>query len=46
MINPEEPAVTHRCAAHGHALIGGEGLGEQTLRPGAHRLGKGRLGQG
>ena len=45
MVNPEEPAVTHRCTAHGHALIGGEGLGEQALRPGAHRRGQVRAGQ-
>ena len=45
MVHPEEPAVTHHCAAHGHALIGGEGLGEQALRPGAHRRGQIRAGQ-
>ena len=42
MIDPEEAAVTRHGAAHGHALIGGEGLGEQTLRPGAHRFGQNR----
>ena len=46
MINPEEPAVTRHCAAHGHALIGGEGLGEQALSPGAHRRGQIRVRQG
>ena len=46
MVHPEEPAVTHHCATHGHALIGGEGLGEQALRPGAHRRGQIRVRQG
>ena len=45
MVHPEEPAVTRHCAAHGHALIGGEGLGEQALRPGAHRRGQIRVRQ-
>ena len=46
MVDPEEPAVAHHCAAHGHALIGGEGLSEQALRPGAHRRGQTRVRQG
>ena len=45
MVDPEEPAVAHHCAAHGHALIGGEGLGEQALCPGAHRRGQIRVRQ-
>ena len=45
MVHPEEPAVTRHCAAHGHALIGGEGLGEQALRPGTHRRGQIRVRQ-
>ena len=46
MVHPEEPAVTRHCAAHGHALIGGKGLGEQALRPGAYRRGQIRVRQG
>ena len=46
MVHPEEPAVTHHCAAQGHALIGGEGLGEQALCPGAYRRGQIRVRQG
>ena len=46
VINPEEPTVTRHCAAHGHALIGGKGLGEQALRPGAYRRGQIRVRQG
>ena len=46
MVHPEEPAITRHCAAHGHALIGGEGLGEQALRPGAYRRGQVRVRQG
>ena len=46
MVHPEEPAITHHCATHGHALIGGEGLGEQALCPGAHRRGQIRVRQG
>ena len=46
MVHPEEPAITRHCAAHSHALIGGERLGEQTLRPGAHRRGQIRVRQG
>ena len=45
MVHPEEPAVAHHCAAHGHALIGGEGLGEQALCPGAYRRGQIRVRQ-
>ena len=46
MVHPEEPAVTRHGATHGHALIGGEGLGEQALCPGAHRRGQIRVRQG
>ena len=46
MVHPEEPAITRHCAAHGHALIGGKGLGEQALRPGAYRRGQIRVRQG
>ena len=46
MVHPEEPAVTRHGAAHGHALIGGKGLGEQALCPGAHRRGQIRVRQG
>ena len=46
MVHPEEPAITRHCAAHGHALIGGEGLGKQALCPGAHRGGQIRVRQG
>ena len=45
MVDPEEPTVTRYGAAHGHALIGGEGLSEQALRPDAHRRGQIRVRQ-